>query len=75
MASHPDAEITTLVHTGRPDNYIDKPKLKLIARMHGRGWYARTSDLFLMLRISLAEWKERERATAEPGTDGSRGKP
>jgi flavin reductase (DIM6/NTAB) family NADH-FMN oxidoreductase RutF len=56
-------------------NYIDTPKLKLIARMHGRGWYARTSDLFLMPRISLAEWKERDGATAEPGTDGSRGKP
>jgi flavin reductase (DIM6/NTAB) family NADH-FMN oxidoreductase RutF len=27
-------------------HYVDTPKLRLIARMHGRGWYARTSDLF-----------------------------
>jgi hypothetical protein len=29
--------------------------------MHGRGWYARTSDLFLMDRMSFAEWKDRRR--------------
>jgi flavin reductase (DIM6/NTAB) family NADH-FMN oxidoreductase RutF len=37
--------------------YIDTPKLKLIGRMHGRGWYARTSDLFEMPRISVSDWK------------------
>jgi flavin reductase (DIM6/NTAB) family NADH-FMN oxidoreductase RutF len=37
--------------------YIDTPKLKLIGRMHGTGWYARTSDLFEMTRIPVAEWK------------------
>ena len=37
--------------------YIDTPKLKLIGRMHGRGWYARTSDLFEMPRIPVGEWK------------------
>jgi len=37
-------------------NYIDTPKLKLIGRMHGTGWYARTSDLFKMDRIPRAEW-------------------
>jgi hypothetical protein len=26
--------------------------------MHGRGWYARTSDLFLMDRMTFAEWKD-----------------
>lgn len=36
--------------------YIDTPKLKLIGRMHGRGWYARTSDLFEMPRIPRATW-------------------
>ena len=40
-------------------HYIDTPKLKLIGRMHGRGWYARTSDLFLMNRISRTQWRER----------------
>jgi flavin reductase (DIM6/NTAB) family NADH-FMN oxidoreductase RutF len=39
---------------------IDTPKLKLIGRMHGRGWYARTSDLFQMERIPRANWKLRE---------------
>ena len=37
--------------------YIDTPGLKLIGRMHGRGWYARTSDLFDMPRIPVSEWK------------------
>jgi flavin reductase (DIM6/NTAB) family NADH-FMN oxidoreductase RutF len=40
-------------------HYIDTPNLKLIARMHGTGWYARTSDLFLMDRIPRANWKLR----------------
>lgn len=31
-------------------HYIDTPALELIGRMHGRGWYARTSDLFQMAR-------------------------
>jgi flavin reductase (DIM6/NTAB) family NADH-FMN oxidoreductase RutF len=38
-------------------HYIDTPKLKLIGRMHGSGWYARTSDLFEMPRIPLDEWE------------------
>ena len=41
-------------------NYIDTPNLKLIGRMHGTGWYARTSDLFKMDRIPRAEWTLRE---------------
>jgi len=39
-------------------HYIDTPKLKLIGRMHGRGWYARTSDLFEMPRIPVETWKK-----------------
>jgi flavin reductase (DIM6/NTAB) family NADH-FMN oxidoreductase RutF len=27
-------------------HYVDTPALDLIARMHGRGWYARSTDLF-----------------------------
>jgi hypothetical protein len=38
---------------------IDTPRLKLIGRMHGTGWYARTSDLFQMLRIPRASWNLR----------------
>src|SRR5207248_6954478 len=33
--------------------YVQTDKMRLIGRMHGRGWYARTSDLFLMDRISF----------------------
>ena len=39
--------------------HIDTPKLKLIGRMHGSGWYARTSDLFEMPRIPLEAWQTR----------------
>lgn len=39
--------------------YIDTPKLDLIGRMHGSGWYARTTDLFEMPRISVEDWNVR----------------
>jgi flavin reductase (DIM6/NTAB) family NADH-FMN oxidoreductase RutF len=39
-------------------HHIDTPRLKLIGRMHGTDWYARTSDLFHMARISLEGWKK-----------------
>jgi flavin reductase (DIM6/NTAB) family NADH-FMN oxidoreductase RutF len=45
-------------------HYIDTPKLKLIGRMHGRGWYARTSDLFEMPRIPVTEWKTKTPAAS-----------
>jgi len=38
-------------------HYVDTPKLKLIARMHGANWYAKTSDLFKMDRIPVDDWK------------------
>jgi flavin reductase (DIM6/NTAB) family NADH-FMN oxidoreductase RutF len=38
--------------------YIDTPKLNLIGRMHGRGWYARTTDRFEMPRIDRRDWKK-----------------
>jgi flavin reductase (DIM6/NTAB) family NADH-FMN oxidoreductase RutF len=41
-------------------HHIDTPNLKLIGRMHGTGWYARTSDLFQMDRIPRADWPLRE---------------
>jgi flavin reductase (DIM6/NTAB) family NADH-FMN oxidoreductase RutF len=41
--------------------YVQTDKLRLVGRMHGRGWYARTSDLFLMERISYADWKDGKR--------------
>ncbi len=38
--------------------YIDTPKLNLVGRMHGGGWYARTTDRFEIPRIPVAEWKK-----------------
>jgi flavin reductase (DIM6/NTAB) family NADH-FMN oxidoreductase RutF len=36
--------------------YVAPEKMRLIGRMHGRGWYARASDLFLMDRLSREDW-------------------
>jgi flavin reductase (DIM6/NTAB) family NADH-FMN oxidoreductase RutF len=41
-------------------HHIDTPQLKLLGRMHGAGWYARTSDLFHMDRIPRDAWKLRD---------------
>src|SRR3954470_16964935 len=45
--------------------YIDTPKLDLIGRMHGAGWYARTTDRFEIPRISVEEWAARKAKAAE----------
>ena len=37
--------------------YIDTPKLDLVGRMHGRGWYARSRDQFEIERMTVAEWQ------------------
>lgn len=39
--------------------YVRSEALGLIGRMHGGGWYVRTSDLFEMPRISYEEWQKR----------------
>lgn len=36
--------------------YIDTPKLGLVGRMHGGGWYSRTADQFEVPRISESDW-------------------
>ena len=36
--------------------HIDTPKLDLVGRMHGGGWYARTTDRFELPRIPVDEW-------------------
>jgi flavin reductase (DIM6/NTAB) family NADH-FMN oxidoreductase RutF len=41
--------------------YVHTEKMRLIGRMHGRGWYARTSDLFLMDRLNLEDWDASKR--------------
>ena len=40
--------------------YIDTPKLDLIGRMHGSGWYARTTDRFELPRIPVSAWTLRD---------------
>ena len=42
--------------------YIDTPKLELIGRMHGSGWYARTTDRFDLPRIAVDAWTQRPKA-------------
>ncbi len=44
--------------------YIDTPKLDLIGRMHGSGWYARVTDRFELPRIEVEEWYRRKGAKA-----------
>ena len=40
--------------------YIDTPKLDLVGRMHGGGWYTRTRDRFEIPRIPVENWKKRD---------------
>jgi flavin reductase (DIM6/NTAB) family NADH-FMN oxidoreductase RutF len=42
--------------------YVDTPKLGLVGRMHGRGWYARTTDRLDVPRITPEEWAARKTA-------------
>jgi flavin reductase (DIM6/NTAB) family NADH-FMN oxidoreductase RutF len=49
-----------------PDRcYIDTPKLDLIGRLHGGGWYARVTDRFEIPRIPVDEWMARKAKAAE----------
>ncbi len=40
--------------------YIDTPKLDLIGRLHGAGWYSRVTDRFELPRIALDQWPARK---------------
>ena len=58
-------EIGRVIHIHIRDDLVDQQKkmyvraekMRLIGRMHGRVWYARTSDLFLMDRLDLESWE------------------
>jgi flavin reductase (DIM6/NTAB) family NADH-FMN oxidoreductase RutF len=57
-------EVGRVVHIHIRDGLVDPEryhvhaeKLRLIGRMHGRGWYARTTDLFDMPRLSRTDWE------------------
>ncbi len=39
--------------------HIDAPSMHLIGRMHGAGWYTRSTDLFQLERPSYRTWSER----------------
>jgi flavin reductase (DIM6/NTAB) family NADH-FMN oxidoreductase RutF len=58
------AHVTDAVVLDGARCHIDTPALKLIGRMHGSGWYARSSDLFQMDRPS---WAERQANRPKPG--------
>ena len=40
--------------------YVDTVKMELVARMHGNGWYTRSTDLFEMPRPVFDEWLDGE---------------
>lgn len=43
-------------------NYIDTPKLELVGRMHGSGWYARTTDRVEVPRYTAEQWAAKQAA-------------
>lgn len=47
--------------------HVATEKMGLIARMHGAGWYARTTDLFEMKRPSLASVQHRPNSPESSG--------
>ena len=49
--------------------HIDTKALQLIARMHGSGVYARSTDLFQMVRPNWAEWQADEAANRRVAAD------
>lgn len=42
--------------------YIDTPKLDLVGRMHGGGWYSRTRDHYEVPRMTVAEFEAKKAA-------------
>ena len=64
----PLLEVGSVIHIHIRDDlvdpakvYVHTEKMRLVGRMHGRGWYARTSDLFLMDRLDLETWDQRRK--------------
>ncbi len=41
--------------------YLDTPRMELVGRMHGRGWYARTTDRVEIPRMNVAQWEEKKK--------------
>jgi flavin reductase (DIM6/NTAB) family NADH-FMN oxidoreductase RutF len=56
--------IGEVIHLQVRDEFVDAnrlhvhaERLHLIGRMHGSGWYARTTDLFQMPRLTFEQWR------------------
>lgn len=61
-------EIGRVIHIHIRDDLVDQQnmyvrteKMRLVGRMHSRGWCARTGDLFLMDRLDLESWEASKR--------------
>src|SRR3546814_13050494 len=50
--------------------HVDTAAMKLVARMHGRSWYARSSDLFELDRPVYAKWAASREGAAGGGCGG-----
>jgi len=64
LGGNSNMEVGRVIHIHIRDDLMDMEKLYvktdqigLVGRMHGRGWYTRTSDLFLMDRMTFADWR------------------
>lgn len=44
---------------------VDTPRLQLVGRMHGAGWYVRCRDLFRLDRISVDQWATQSEKSSE----------
>jgi flavin reductase (DIM6/NTAB) family NADH-FMN oxidoreductase RutF len=54
--------------------HVDTPAMGLVARMHGAGWYARSTDLFQLERPAYADWlADRSSERGIPGAERDNG--
>ena len=51
-------------------HHVDTPALGLIGRMHGGGWYARTTDLFSIDRPQWSSWAPEHPESVARATSG-----
>ena len=72
LSSESTMEVGRVIHIHIRDDLVDAEKfyvatekLRLVGRMHGRGWYARTSDLFRLDRLSHGDWQAGRRSRVE----------
>ena len=56
-----------VLHLHLRDDLLDRERLRVhtdrlgaVGRMHGGGWYTRTTDLFQLVRMSVDDWQERQ---------------